>query len=95
MNDSYIGSVANGNAFYLDVQPGHYRIVPESFGRDVNQDRNVDLTPGQQLYAKIVSLGSWGVSVSGSKNMARDTFYAWLIPPQVAQAEIARDRTGI
>jgi hypothetical protein len=35
------------------------------------------------------------VSVSGSKNMARDTFYAWLIPPQVAQAEIARDRTGI
>ena len=95
MNDSYIGSVANGNAFYLDVPPGHYRIVPESFGRDVNQDRNVDLAPGQQLYVKIVSLGSWGVSVSGSKNMARDTFYAWLIPPQVAQAEIARDRTGI
>jgi Protein of unknown function (DUF2846) len=60
MNDSYIGSVANGNAFYLDVPPGHYRIVPESFGRDINQDRNVDLTPGQQLYAKIVSLGSWG-----------------------------------
>jgi hypothetical protein len=75
--------------------PGHYRIVPESFGRDINQDRNVDLTPGQQLYAKIVSLGSWGVSLSGFKNMARDTFYAWLIPPQVAQAEIARDRTGI
>jgi hypothetical protein len=95
MNDSYIGSVANGNAFYLDVPPGHYRIVPESFGRDVNQDRNVDLAPGQQLYVKIVSLGSWGVSVSGSKNMARDTFYAWLIPPPVAQAEIARDRTGI
>ena len=95
MNDSYVGSVANGSAFYLDVAPGHYRIVPESFGHDFNQDRNVDLTPGQQLYVKIVSLGSWGVSVSGSKNMARDTFYAWLIPPQVAQAEIARDRTGI
>jgi len=95
MNDSYIGSVANGNAFYVDVAPGHYHIAPESFGRDVNQDRNVDLTPGQQLYVKIVSLGSWGVSVSGSKNMARDTFYAWLISPQVAQAEIARDRTGI
>ncbi|HEX4185062.1 MAG TPA: hypothetical protein VHY78_04310 [Stellaceae bacterium] len=59
---------------------------------DFNQDRNVDLAPGQQLYVKIVSLDSWGVSVSGSKNIARDAFYAWVIPPEVAQAEIARDR---
>jgi Protein of unknown function (DUF2846) len=95
MNDSYVGAVANGNAFHRDVPPGHYRIVPESFGRDFNQDRNVDLVPGQQLYVKIVSLGSWGVSVSGSKNMARDTFYARLIPPQTAAVEISRDRSGI
>jgi len=26
---------------------------------------------------------------------SRDAFYAWLIPPEIAQAEIARDRTGI
>ncbi len=95
MNGSFVGAVANGNAFYRDVPPGHYHIAPESFGSDFNQDRNVDLIPGQQLYVKIVSLGSWGVSVSGSKNMARDTFYAWLIPPQVAEVEIARDRSGI
>jgi hypothetical protein len=29
---------------------------------------DVDLAAGQQLYVKIVSLESWGVSVSGSKN---------------------------
>ena len=95
MNGSYVGAVENGNAFYRDVPPGHYHIAPQSFGRDINQDRDVDLTPGQQLYVKIVSLESWGVSVSASKNIERDAFYAWLIPSEVAQAEIARDRGGI
>jgi hypothetical protein len=95
MNGSYIGAVENGNVFYRDVPPGHYHIAPESFGRDFNQDKDVDLAPGQQLYVKIVSLQSWGVSVSGSRNFQRDTFYAWLIPPEVAQVEIARARSGI
>jgi len=95
MNGSYIGAVENGSAFYRDVPPGHYHIAPESFGRDFNQDKDVDLASGQQLYVKIVSLESWGVSVSGSRTMQRDTFYAWLIPPEVAQVEIARDRSGI
>jgi hypothetical protein len=57
--------------------------------------KSVDLGSGQQLYVKIVSLESWGVSVSGSKNFERDTFYAWLIPQEVAQVEIARNRSGI
>ncbi len=95
MNDSYIGDVANGSAFYRDVSPGHYHIAPVSFGRDFNQDKDVDLAPGQQLYVKIVSLESWGVSVSGSRKIQRDTFYAWLIPTEVAQVEIARGRSGI
>ena len=95
VNGSYIGAVENGNAFYRDVPPGHYHIAPESFGRDFNQDKDVDLPAGQQLYVKIVSLESWGVSVSGSKNFERDAFYAWLISPEVAQAEIARERGGI
>ena len=95
MNGSYVGAVANGSAFYRDVPPGHYHIAPESFGRDFNQDRSVDLSPGQQLYVKIVSLNSWGMSVSGCKNCARDAFYTWRIPPEIAQGEIARDRSGI
>ena len=95
VNGSYFGSVANGSAFYRDVSPGHYHIAPVSFGRDFNQDKDVDLGPGQQLYVKIVSLESWGVSVSGSRKIQRDTFYAWLIPTEVAQVEIARGRSGI
>jgi Protein of unknown function (DUF2846) len=43
MNDSYVGAVANGSAFYRDVPPGQYRIAPQSWARDFNQDRNVDL----------------------------------------------------
>ena len=49
----------------------------------------------EQIYVKIVSLDSWGMSVSGCKNCARDVFYAWLIPPEIAQGEMARDRSGI
>jgi hypothetical protein len=40
-------------------------------------------------------LVSWAVGASGSKNFERDAFYAWLISPEVAQVEIARDRSGI
>ena len=95
MNDSYVGAVANGGVFYRDVPPGNYRIAPHTFGRDFNQDRNVDLASGQQLYVKILSLSSWGDSTSTAKNIARDAFYAWVVPPEKAQAEIARDRSGI
>ena len=92
VNGSYYGSVANGSAFYRDVPPGHYHIAPVSYNRDFNQDRDVDIAPGQQLYVKIVSLRDWD---SACRNCARDTFYAWLIPQDVAQLEIARDRSGI
>jgi hypothetical protein len=39
------------------VVSSHSYIAPESFGRDFNQDRNVDLASGEQLYVKIVLLG--------------------------------------
>jgi hypothetical protein len=64
MNGSYVGAVANGSAFFRDVPPGHYHIAPESFGRDFNQDRNVDLSPGQQTLARIRS---------GAANVSRST----------------------
>jgi hypothetical protein len=65
MNGSYVGAAENGSTFYRDVPPGHYHIAPESFGRDFNRDRNVDLAPGQQLYVKIVSLGERGPDEQG------------------------------
>jgi Protein of unknown function (DUF2846) len=92
VNGSYYGSVANGSAFYRDVPPGHYHIAPVSYNRDLNQDRNVDLAPGQQVYVKILSSQSWD---GACRNCVRDTFYAWLIPQEVAQAEIARGHGGI
>jgi hypothetical protein len=92
VNGSFYGSVANGSAFYRDVPPGHYHIAPVSYNRDFNQDRNVDLAPGQQVYVKILSSQSWD---GACRNCVRDTFYAWLIPQEVAQAEIARGHSGI
>jgi Protein of unknown function (DUF2846) len=92
VNGSYYGSVANGSAFYRDVPPGHYHIAPVSYNRDFNQDRDVDIAPGQQLYVKILASQSWD---GACRNCVRDTFYAWLIPQEVAQAEIARGHSGI
>jgi hypothetical protein len=90
VNGSYFASVANGGASYRDVAPGLYHIAPVSFVANPHQTTNVDLVPGQQVFVKIVSLDSWGADTTAAKNIARDAFWAWLIPPAVAQAEIAR-----
>ena len=99
VNGVYFGSVENGGVFYRDVPPGTYHIVPESWSHDPSttpkQDTNVAVAPGQQVYIKIVDLTSWAISVSVSRNFQRDAFWAYLIPPQVAQAEIARDHGGV
>jgi hypothetical protein len=87
VNGTSFGAVVNGGAFYRDVPPGYYRIAPVSYNRDFNQDREVNLAPNQQLFVKIVSLRNWD---GACRHCARDTFYAWLIPPEVAQAEINR-----
>jgi hypothetical protein len=92
VNGSYYGSVANGSAFYRDLPPGHYHIAPVSYNHDFNQDKDVDLAPGQQVYVKILSLENWD---GACRHCLRDTFYAWLIPQEVAQAQIARDHSGI
>lgn len=95
VNGVYFGSVENGGAFYRDVLPGTYHIVPDSWAHDPNttpqMDANVAVVPGQQAYVKIIDLTSWATSVSLSKNFRRDAFWAWLIPPDVARAEIIRD----
>ena len=94
VNGSYFGSVANGSVFYRDVSPGHYHIVPQSYGHDLNQDKDVDLAPGQQVYCKVVSLR--GREEGGDVAVFdRDTFYVWLMASEVAQAAITRNRNGI
>ena len=88
VNGAYFGTVANGSSFYRDVAPGHYHIAPVTYNRDFNQNRDVELTPGQQAYVKILSLRNWD---GACRHCSRDTFYAWLILPEIAQSEIARD----
>jgi hypothetical protein len=95
VNGVYFGSVENGSAFYRNVPAGQYHIAPVSFVPDSSQDTKVALVPGQQIYVKIVSLTSWGSDNTASRKIARDAFWAWVIPPQIAEAEIAFGRSGI
>lgn len=90
VNGVYFGSVAPGGVFYRDAPPGTYHIAPQNKYLDFNQNTNVAVVPGQQIYIKILDLSSWANAVSGGQfYVKRDSWYAWLIPPQAAQAEIA------
>ena len=88
-NGAYVGQAELGGAFYRDVPPGHYRITVETFGVDVNQVADFDVAAGRAAYVKIVSNPSW-VSYGLETQIERPTFYAWLIPNEAAQADIAR-----
>src|SRR5438270_6915955 len=88
-NGAYVGQAELGGAFYRDVPPGHYRITVETFGVDVNQVADLDVAAGRAAYVKIVSNPSW-VSYGLETQIERPTFYAWLIPNDAAQADIAR-----
>jgi hypothetical protein len=89
MNNAYVGYSRLGSAFYRDVAPGQYHIAVATWGVDTNQSANVDLAAGQEAFVKIESLRSW--SSSGERNESeRDTFYARLIPPQIARADLAQ-----
>jgi Protein of unknown function (DUF2846) len=90
VNGVYFGSVAPGGAFYRDVAPGTYHIAPQNQYFDYGQDTNVALIPGQQVYLKILDLASWANAVSGRPwYIHRDAFYARLVAPPAAEAEIA------
>jgi len=87
-NGGYIGASQLGGAFYRDVAPGHYHMTVETWGIDSNQSADVDLAAGQTAYIKIVSLPSW-VEYGNISTYERPTFYAWLIAPQIAEADVA------
>ena len=96
MNEAIVGVSQPGGAFYRDVPAGTYHITVDSYGKDFNQDKNVRLVAGQELYVKIVSLRNWvasgggGSDDGGGGDFARDTFYVWLISPETARADVAR-----
>jgi len=58
MNEAIVGISEPGGASYRDVPAGPYHITVDSYGKDFNQDKNVQLSAGQELYVKIVSFMS-------------------------------------
>lgn len=98
MNDQIVAISEPLGASYRDVPPGPYHITVDSYGKDFNQDKDVQLAAGQELYAKVVSLRGWvsttggggGDGDAGGGDYGRNTFYVWLIPAETARAEIAR-----
>jgi hypothetical protein len=97
-NDAIVAISEPEGASYRDFPPGPYHIAVDSYGKDFNQDANIQLSAGQELYIKVVSLRGWvsttGASGdsggSGAGDYGRNTFYAWLIPAETARAEVAR-----
>jgi hypothetical protein len=89
LNGTTVGYVQpDGSAIYRDVPAGHYHVTVVSVGTDFNQDKDVDLAPGQEAFVKILALGSWE-SGGEQTQYQRDTFYVSVVPPQVARAEMA------
>jgi hypothetical protein len=82
-----VSVLPNDGPSYRDVAPGHYHISPETYGVDVNQSRDVDLAAGQIVYVKILDDPTW-VAGGDFNDLRRDTFYVWLMPARVAQAEM-------
>jgi hypothetical protein len=97
MNDAIVGISLPNGASYRDVAAGQYHIAIDSYLDSPQQDLNVTLAPGQEVYAKVISQRSWiqgggggsGDSGGGGGDYSKDTFYVWLIPPEVARADVA------
>ena len=97
MNDAIVAVSIPEGASYRDVPAGQYHIAVDSYGKDFGQDKDVVLVTGQELFVKVVSLRSWiqgggngGSGEGAGGDYSRDAFYAWLIPPEVARADVAR-----
>jgi hypothetical protein len=88
-NDGYVGAAELGGVFYRNVPPGHYHVTVQTNGVDFNQTADLDLAAGQDGYVKIVSNPEW-VTGGARTEYERATFYAWRIPNEIAQADIAR-----
>src|ERR1700722_17804231 len=62
----------HGPALYRDVAPGHYHISPESNGVSINQNRDIDLAAGQEVFAKVLDDPTW-IGGGDTTEYRRDT----------------------
>ena len=67
LNGVVAGVSQPGGASYRDVPPGHYHISVDSYGVDFGQTKDVDLAPGAEIYAKVVSNDNWIVGGGGGR----------------------------
>jgi hypothetical protein len=90
LNGVVAGVSEPGGAFYRDVPPGRYRISTDSYYNDPTLNRDVDVAPGAEVYAKVLPLENttWGGGVTGG-GYRRDNYYVWLYPPEAARPAIA------
>ncbi|HEX5453239.1 MAG TPA: hypothetical protein VFX06_05550 [Stellaceae bacterium] len=86
-NGAPIGYGGPGTSFYRDVPAGPYHLAVTSVGRDVNQDQNVEVAPGDQVYVKIASNPGW--DEGGDRSVwRRPTYYVMIVPPGLAALEM-------
>jgi hypothetical protein len=97
MNNGVVAISEPRGAFYRDLPPGHYHVSVDSYLTEFNQTKDVDLTPGQQVYFKVVSAefacsggGGGGDGSGGGGDCQRENFYVWSVPAEIAQGEMAR-----
>ena len=90
LNGVVAGVSEPGGAFYRDVPPGRYRISADSYYDDLHLDRDVDVAPGAEVYARVVPLENTvqGGGVTGG-GYRRNNYYVWLYPPEAARPAIA------
>jgi hypothetical protein len=90
LNGVVAGVSEPGGAFYRDVPPGRYQISADSYYDDLHLDRDVDVAPGAEVYAKVVPLENTvqGGGVTGG-GYRRNNYYVWLYPPEAARPAIA------
>lgn len=88
LNGAIVGISEPGGAMYRDVPPGSYHVTVDTRGYDVNQFADVNLAAGRTVFLKVESLRFW--RSGGRDGHYGDTFYTRLMPPEIAQAEVAR-----
>jgi Protein of unknown function (DUF2846) len=92
MNGAIVGVSQPRGSFFIDVKPGFYHVTVQQYLNAPEEAANINLTSGQQVYLKIVSLTDCIAGGGGWRDhgYSRPCFYVWNIPPQVAQADVAR-----